>query len=405
MAEVVAGCRRVFTVSAVTHTWVPFDWESLEDEPPVTASLCGLLYPGHTHLFSGEPDSGKSWLAAWICAELVASGDTVIWVDLEQSPRVLHERLRALGLEAEEIAERFVLLSPQEPLAEDIARAVDALVATRRPRLVVVDSMIGLVSLHGYSSNDGGDIEALYRDVLSRFRACGAALVVLDHLPKDRENRGQFAIGSERKVGVVDVHVRVACVEPFARGRSGRLRLQTMKDRFGWLPRGELGIVDVRSDRASGRLEMEVKLVASGAAASTEKWKPTAMMEKVSRLLESAAPEQLPKNRILSAGLGRRAYVEQALDVLVEEGYLRRSIGARNAVMHELQQPYRDATVAKGSDGAHSCSHTPPPGDDSREKWVADLAAEGCGWTEIEDQLGDLEDDERTRLLGVFLAA
>src|SRR5581483_5606348 len=171
MAEVVAGCRRVFTVSAVTHTWVPFDWESLEDEPPVTASLCGLLYPGHTHLFSGEPDSGKSWLAAWICAELVASGDTVIWVDLEQSPRLLHERLRALGLEAEEIAERFVLLSPQEPLAEDIARAVDALVATRRPRLVVVDSMIGLVSLHGYSSNDGGDIEALYRDVLSRFRA------------------------------------------------------------------------------------------------------------------------------------------------------------------------------------------------------------------------------------------
>lgn len=56
-------------------------------------------------------------------------------------------------------------------------------------------------------------------------------------------------------------------------------------------------------------------------------------------------------------------------------------------------------------DGPQTCSEPTPPSSDDRERWIADMAAKGCAWDEIEAQLGELTDDEHDRLFGAFLAA
>ena len=69
------------------------------------------------------------------------------------------------------------------------------------------------------------------------FRLCDVATIVIDHVPKSLENRGRFAIGSERKVGSTDVHLGFEVVEPVRRGANGLYRVMVHKDRLGYLHR------------------------------------------------------------------------------------------------------------------------------------------------------------------------
>jgi hypothetical protein len=79
-------------------------------------------------------------------------------------------------------------------------------------------------------------------------------VIVLDHLTKDKESRGRFAIGSERKVGGADVHLGFETTLPLARGKSGKARIVTHKDRPGYLPRRKCAELELISDPDSGRI-------------------------------------------------------------------------------------------------------------------------------------------------------
>jgi hypothetical protein len=66
----------------------------------------------------------------------------------------------------------------------------------------------------------------------------GAAVVCLDHLPKNRENHGRFALGGQHKLaGVTGASYRFEAVTPFGRAVTeevtGQVRIVVTKDRPG----------------------------------------------------------------------------------------------------------------------------------------------------------------------------
>ena len=97
-------------------SWEPLDLiaqGAAEPEPP---TIGGLVYPGRRHLFSAEPEGLKSWLALILCALEIAQDKTVLYVDLEMSAGEVLARLRALGVDDEAIATRFLYVAPVVPL-------------------------------------------------------------------------------------------------------------------------------------------------------------------------------------------------------------------------------------------------------------------------------------------------
>jgi len=104
-------------------TWEPLDLaEALAGAEEVTATVLlradgvGLLYPGRTHQFAGEPESLKTWAALLAVAQVVAAGGHVLWIDYEDDARGFVGRLRALAVPDETIIGHCTYLWPEEPL-------------------------------------------------------------------------------------------------------------------------------------------------------------------------------------------------------------------------------------------------------------------------------------------------
>jgi hypothetical protein len=206
-------------IEPAVHSWQPVDLIGSAAAPPEPPTLADLAYPGRRHVYSGEPESLKSWAALVLAVEEIRKGESVLYVDLEMGRAEMLERLRDLGLSDDEIESRFLYVEPSEPLGDPAIRAdVEALLQSCRPSLIVVDAFTPALELHGCDANSGTDIARFYRGIIELLRACGAAVLLLDHVTKSPGSRGKFSIGSERKIGGADVHLAFEVVRPFGRG-------------------------------------------------------------------------------------------------------------------------------------------------------------------------------------------
>jgi hypothetical protein len=329
--------------AAGSHSWKPIDLARLALDPPPPPTTLGLIYPGRRHVFSGEPETLKTWAALVACAAEILAERTAVYVDLENGAATMLDRLRAVALTDEAIRRGFVYLVPEEPMTEATVLAdVETLLASKRPALVVFDSFTGALALHGLDPNSGVDVERFYRTVVGPLQASGAAIVLLDHLTKDREKRGKFSIGSERKLGGADVHLGFEVVRPFGRGKTGLVRIITHKDRPGHLPRPRAAELELASDPETG----DVTWTARSAENPDEEhpFRPTRLMEKVSRYVAAHVAEERPsRNAVEEAVTGKRDYVRQAIDLLVAEGFLEEQEGPRGARQLRSVKPYTEA--------------------------------------------------------------
>src|SRR5262249_15604209 len=82
------------------------------------------------------------------------------------------------------------------------------------PVLVIIDAAAGAYALQGLDDNKRIEVERFAIEVLEPFRQRDIATIVLDHVTKNADTRGQFAIGSERKVGGADVHLGFKAAAP-----------------------------------------------------------------------------------------------------------------------------------------------------------------------------------------------
>jgi len=274
-----------------------------------------LLYPGRVHSIFGEPGGGKTWIAYVAVAERLVAGDEVLFIDWEDSARGAAQRLVQLGVTAEQL-ERFEYRSPSSGLPIGWRHLEPHIT---RWALVVIDSTGESMAASGIDPNADGQVAAwvAYAKMLARG---GATVLLVDHVAKNVENR-EMEIGSQRKqAAITGASYRCDTVISPAKGRDGRLKLVTRKDRLGNRPKGATAAeVEIR-DTAGGGVEITLS-VPESATSVDGKFRPTHLMERISRWLE--LHPGATQNTIRKEVSGNAKAKVSALDCLVDEGWVR----------------------------------------------------------------------------------
>jgi hypothetical protein len=284
-----------------------------DPQPP---DIGRLLYTGKRHGISGPPESIKTIIAWILLLESVRAGNTVAVVDFEMGAHATRRLLLDLGFTLGEIRDHVVYYeSPDEPDEADIAGLV-----AQGVTFVVIDAAAGAYDASSLDDNKRQDVERFARAWVRPLFERGITSVLIDHVTKNSETRGKYMIGSERKLGGVDVHLGLELVgQPLTRGGSAIVRVRVHKDRGGHLSRPIAVELHVLSDPESHRVTWEWKLPAS-AVTTSGAWRPTIYMERVSRSLEGRAPQtRTATYRDVS---GNRQRIIAATNFLLADGYL-----------------------------------------------------------------------------------
>lgn len=301
-----------------------------------------LLYPGRTQTIVGESESLKTWAALIAVAQELQAGNVVVYIDLEDDEQVivrrrLHDELR---IPADHLIAQLRYVRPSEPVGSG---ALTTLLVNPIPTLVVIDGLTELMALHGLNPDKGSDIAAIYSRVARPFTEHGCAVLIVDHVVKDREGRGRYATGSAHKLNIVSgaAYVMELGAAP-SRGSAGFSRISVVKDRVGEVRPNAVGkqiaTLHVASNSdgcVSWRLETP------STADRDEAFRPTHLMREASRLL-AAAEGPVSQARACNGVKGKREWVCLALTRLVEEGYARCTDGPRGALLYEHLENFAD---------------------------------------------------------------
>ncbi len=156
-----------------------------------------LLYPGEVHSIAGEPESGKTWIALAECARLIEAGERVLYLDFEHSAASIVSRLRDLGATADAILDRFAYCRPEGP---PTTQAIKEWHSKGDFTLAVIDGVSEAYQLCGLDPNVNAEAAEFLAMLPRPLADRGAAVLQLDHVTKDRETRGRYAIGAQHKL-------------------------------------------------------------------------------------------------------------------------------------------------------------------------------------------------------------
>jgi hypothetical protein len=248
-ARAVELLTRSAGASETASSWHPVDlgpiWDGLIDgtveipAPTVGQREAGggLFYPSRINGVFGRFGSAKSYVAAVAALQEIDAGRRVFWIDLEDNPTGMTQRLIELGADRAHVVESFRYVNPVEALDPRRRAELFGRVDEDRPSLVVVDSTGEWLSLQGAKPNYDEEVAAFTKAHLAPLAASGAAVVTIDHIPHDARDPLR-AIGSQRKMASITGAVYlVDMVVEMGKGRRGMSRLQSAKDRLGTYPR------------------------------------------------------------------------------------------------------------------------------------------------------------------------
>lgn len=346
----------------VGESWIPLDLESAlngsNPENPPTWLLrhdgAGMLYPGRTHAFYAEPEGLKTWLALKAVAEALAANGFVLYIDFEDTADAIVARLKALGVLTEAIRTRFAYIRPDEPLGAEAQALLDGLLAAEAPVLAVVDGITEAMALHGWDPLDNAGVASFVQLLPRRLEKVGAAVVLLDHVVKRKEDRGRYGFGGQHKLAAITgAAYLLEVIEPFGRGRKGRSSITVTKDRPG----------HVRARCVGGKSFGEVRFVSDEDGSVRADLlppdpvvegvpRPRELMGTVSRwlLAHASEDEPAPKKAIEDGVGGHRDTIRNAVHHLIAEGFVFTKKGDRGAILcwHSTEREAFDPDSVEG---------------------------------------------------------
>jgi len=267
--------------------------------------------------------------------EEIRAGGRVLLIDFETGPWDARDRLRDLGATDSELGQ-LLYLEPSTPATPETIAAL----ADLEPSLVIVDAAAGAYANLGLDDNRRDDVESFAAVYVREFWLRGIATMLVDHVVKNGEKGGRYAIGSERKLGAADVHLRVETIVPLHRGGRGLYRVLVKKDRLGHLTRPVAGELEFVSNPDTHRITWTLTPAAEHSDGAGEPFQPTFLMERVSKFI-AEHDEPVSRNRIEKSGLGKQAsYVRDAIDDLATGGYIAEGRGARGARVYTHVRPF-----------------------------------------------------------------
>jgi hypothetical protein len=315
--------------------WVRINLASPEFDGPAEAPyLCGLIYKGKRHTISGPPETAKTLFALILGLEHMRGGHGgFALIDFEMGERAIRLLLEDLGATKNEIADVYYVAAESAPDADDIQDLADANVT-----LAVVDAAVGAYHVSGLDDGDRGDAERFGLAWIDPLWTRGIASIVIDHVVKNSEARGKYTIGSERKLGRVDVHLGLETVgKQLHRGGSSIVRVTTHKDRPGHLQRPKAGEVHLASDLDSHQITWSFESAAPDANNGNRGGlRPTYYMDRVVEYL-SSQHELVPRTAVTDHIGGKKEWVIRAIDCLVSEKRVSEKAGPRGAKLLALR--------------------------------------------------------------------
>lgn len=301
-----------------------------------------LLYPGRIHEFKGLPEAGKGWLALIACRQELQAGNTVFYVDLEDHAEGIVERLLALGVPHEVIAQRFCYVHPEEAFEESARKVFFDMVRELKPSLAIIDSVAEVMAANGMDPLSNKDVAEFVKILPRPLSLLGPAVVLIDHLTKQNDNT-RFSIGAQHKLAAVDgASYVVEAEEPFGRGRKGSSRIAVVKDRPGHVRRYAeggryIGRLTVHANDGGTHVSAELARPMSQSIEGMEVSKD--VMLEVSRFVELQKPRAPTSKEVRENVRGRNEVIDNALEMLARGGFLF-SEKKRQATCYSHIKPY-----------------------------------------------------------------
>ena len=196
----------------------------------------GLIYTGRVHSIYGESESGKSWVAQIASAECLKADKKVIYIDFESDASDVVGRMKSLGVSRANLLQYFTYIRPDGPRDADDPYW-QAILEPQSAELIIIDGVTESLTMWGGETKDNDAITRWMR-IFPRTvaTASGAAVVLIDHITKNAETRGRFAIGGQAKLATIDgAAYLVEPLEALAPGRTGTLTMRVTKDRPGFI--------------------------------------------------------------------------------------------------------------------------------------------------------------------------
>ncbi|WP_272947950.1 bifunctional DNA primase/polymerase [Serinicoccus sediminis] len=328
-------------------TWWPRDNDlALDDDTPEPPPAFltrddghALFYPGRVNGIVAPSESGKTWIALLAVVQATQAGHRTTILDFEDSHRGITSRLRAMGLTRDQIRAHIAYIGPDEPFSPYLptGRDLHQHLADWTPHLVIVDGFNAAMTLQGLDLMSNKDATSFSQTILKPLAHDGAAVVYIDHTPKDTENKSSGGIGAQAKRAMTTgCAIRVEVIKQFGKGQEGKLRLRVDKDRQGDVRGASLpgktghwaGDITIAPGEHDDAIDVQLHAPGTGQAGDTTTgerpaFRPTALMERVSTFLQTC--EGGASRRVVTKEVrGKEEYIVQALDTLVAEGYVDR---------------------------------------------------------------------------------
>ncbi|MER7801207.1 DnaB-like helicase N-terminal domain-containing protein [Streptomyces parvulus] len=324
----------------------------------------GLFYPGRVNGIQGESEAGKSWVALISCLVEINRGNHVAYLDFEDSEAGVVSRLLLIGAQPDDIRQLFHYVRPGSTPTPVQLRQFVARIGDLGPSLIIVDGVTEAMVMMGLELTDNSEVAKFGRMLLRPLADTGAAVVPLDHVVKNNESRGRYALGGVHKLNAVDgVQYMLEAVRPFGINTEGRSRLRIAKDRPAQvrrhaLPGGrnpmhwfaDLVIRSEGEEFAAAHLYPPIQHTDDPQDTAAVKDK-AAQEEADIKDREGAvlaalakATEPMSKNALEELIPGRASVTRRALTRLVHAGRVATEQGPRKATLHRL--PPKDGEKA-----------------------------------------------------------
>lgn len=213
----------------------------------------GLLYPGKDSYLYAETESGKSWLTVLGVSQCIEAGVPVLMVDFEEGDELeVGQRLLALGMTEAKINDpaRFRYLMVDGRCALEVLAEAEDMAA----QVVIYEGMSVAYDVFGLQVKENDSATAFRRALVKPHLIAGRAVLTTDHVVKDRDNRGRYALGGVMKLNAASGGAYLLVnVEGLAPGQRGASNLFVTKDRPGGVKRASVA--------AGERFDPQVKRV------------------------------------------------------------------------------------------------------------------------------------------------
>lgn len=347
-------------------TWQPANLAPYLDgtyTPPVPTLFTrtdnvALLYPGLVHDIHGESESGKSLLIQTETARQLQAGNNVAYIDYESDAGQIIERLTLMGCTHKQIADGLTYIRPeQSPYTTREQHAFRTLL-THTYTLAIIDGVTDALTQEGAASKDNDDIARWHRHIPRTIaRHTGAAVILIDHVTKNTDTRGRFAIGGQTKMAAIDGASYLAeVVHPLGRGMKGTITLRVAKDRPGSI-RPKSGTYRP-SDRTQEAARITIDSTDPERIITTinppeqtmedtdeKSVRFTHLMEKLARIVqnftEPISVREVMKIYREDGGKAKTATILKSINDLLDDGYLIEKEGPRNSRLLRSAHAYR----------------------------------------------------------------